>query len=267
MKKLIIIAGLCVIETEGHTLYTAQILEEIMNKYPEIDFYFKASFDKANRTSGDSYRGVGFDEGLKIFCKISHELKIKILTDIHTEEQAQTIITCNLPLDCLQIPAFLCRQTDLVKAIAETGKIVNIKKGQFLAPEDVGHIIKKIESTGNNKIMLTERGVSFGYHNLIVDYRSFMKMKKFGYPVIFDVTHSQQEPSIGKETGGTTEYVIPMAKGAIATGAVDGLFFECHPDPNNAKSDKTTSLNFNQVTQLVEESVKLWRFIQNENNK
>lgn len=261
MKKLIIIGGLCVIETEGHTLFTAQVLKEIMDKYSEIDFYFKASFDKANRTSGDSYRGVGFETGMQILQKVKKEIGVKILTDIHTIEHAQDILYWHKTLDVVQIPAFLCRQTDLVKEVGQSKFIVNIKKGQFLAPEDIGHIIKKIESTGNAKIMLTERGVCFGYHNLIVDYRSFMKMKKFDYPVIFDVTHSQQEPSIGQETGGTTEYVIPMAKGAIATGAVDGLFFECHPDPTNALSDKATSLNFKQVEKLIEEVVKLWRFI------
>jgi 2-dehydro-3-deoxyphosphooctonate aldolase (KDO 8-P synthase) len=164
-------------------------------------------------------------------------------------------------VDALQIPAFLCRQTDLVYEVGNSNCIVNIKKGQFLAPEDVGHIIKKIESTGNRKIMITERGTCFGYHNLIVDYRSFMKMKKFGYPVIFDITHSQQEPSIGKETGGSTEYAIAMAKGAIATGYVDGLFFECHPDPKNALSDKATSLDFGQVEFLIHEIVNLWRYI------
>lgn len=260
MKKLIIIAGLCVIEGEEQTLYTAHRLKEIMNHYPEIDFYFKASFDKANRTSLDSYRGVGLFDGIEILSKVQ-DLGIKTLTDVHDVHQALYAMR----MDSLQIPAFLCRQTDLVQAVAETRKRVNIKKGQFIAPEDVAHIIKKIEATGNHDIMITERGTCFGYHNLVVDYRSFIKMAKFGYPVIFDVTHSQQEPSIGQETGGTTEYVIPMATGALMTKAVSGLFFECHSNPFNAKSDKTTSLTFNQTEQLIEEAIKVWRFINEKN--
>jgi 2-dehydro-3-deoxyphosphooctonate aldolase (KDO 8-P synthase) len=228
-----------------------------MDKYPgEIEFFFKASFDKANRTSLDSYRGVGLEEGIRILSLVQ-DMGIKTLTDIH--EPSQVIVA--IGMDALQIPAFLCRQTDLVQAIAEARTIVNIKKGQFLAPEDVRHIIKKIEATGNQNIMITERGTCFGYNNLIVDYRSFKYMSAFGYPVIFDVTHAQQKPSIGKETGGSTEYVLSMAKGAIATGYVDGLFFECHPTPEYALSDKATSLNYEQVEELVKESVELWRFI------
>lgn len=258
MKKFIIIAGLCVIENETPILAVARHLKTIMDKYPEIDYYFKSSWDKANRTSYDSYRGIDIVDATELFKQIKKELNLKILTDVHETAQVQKIYDS---VDVLQIPAFLCRQTDLVMEVGKSNCIVNIKKGQFLAPEDVEHIIKKIEATGNHKIMITERGVSFGYHNLIVDYRAFMKMSKFGYPVIFDVTHSQQEPSVGKETGGSTEYVIPMAKGAIATGYVDGLFFECHPDPTNALSDKATSLNYEQVEQLIKESVELWRFV------
>jgi len=259
-KKLIFICGLCVIENLDQTFKVAKYLKKITSKYPEIDFYFKASFDKANRTSINSFRGVGFHIGMYILGMIGYCLGIKILTDVHTIEQAKDIGKEHI-IDIVQLPAFLCRQTDLAIALGKTNKIVNIKKGQFIAPEDVKYIIEKIKSTGNNKIMITERGTCFGYHNLIVDYRSFMELKKLGYPVIFDATHSQQKPSLGIETGGSTEYIIPMAKGAIATGAVDGLFVECHPNPSKAKSDKATSLNLKQVEQLLKEVMPIWRLI------
>jgi len=261
MKKLIIIAGLCSLENNNIPMQTAKFLKEETSKYPEIDFIFKASYDKANRTSIDSYRGVGIEKGINILLNIKNKLNVKLLTDAHNTMQARLLGHFS-KIDCIQIPAFLCRQTDIVKTIAETGSIVNIKKGQFLSPDDIKHVIQKIEAVGNKQIMVTERGACFGYHNLIVDYRSFMIMKKFGYPVIFDVTHSQQKPSEGKETGGSTEFVIPMATGAIATGNVDGLFFECHPNPKEAKSDKNTSLNFSQVKDLLYQTVKIWNVTQ-----
>ena len=262
MKKLILIAGLCSLENYDITYKTAKFLKDLTDQYPEIDFIFKASYDKANRTSEDSYRGVGISKGLEIFGELQKELNIKILTDVHSSSEPDFISSFEEGnIYALQIPAFLCRQTDIVKAVGKTGKLVNIKKGQFLAPEDIRHIIKKIESTGNNKIMITERGTCFGYHNLVVDYRSFMIMKNFGYPIIFDATHSQQKPSQGNETGGTTEFVIPMAKGAIATGAIDGIFIECHPNPSEAKSDKYNTLNFKQVKQLLKEIIPIWRLI------
>jgi len=248
MSKLIFICGLCVIEDETTTIKTAKILKKLTSKY-NVDFYFKASFDKANRTSLDSFRGLGEKRGLEILKKVKKEVGCKILTDVHNEHQA---IIAGEIVDVVQIPAFLCRQTDLVTKVAETSKVVNVKKGQFLAPVDVKHIIKKIESTGNKNIMLTERGTCFGYHNLIVDFRSFLIMKKFGYPIIFDVTHSQQRPSIGEETGGSTEYVIPMAKAAVALG-VDGLFLEVHPNPSEAKCDSATSLYLKDVEKLLDE--------------
>lgn len=248
MKKFIFICGLCVIEDEKTTLKVAKYLKKLTSKY-NVDFYFKASFDKANRTSLDSFRGLGERKGFEILKKVKKEVGCKILTDVHNVHQ--TIIASEI-VDVIQIPAFLCRQTDLVLAVGMTGKIVNIKKGQFLAPEDMQHVITKVGLTGNGKIFLTERGTCFGYHNLIVDFRSFLIMKKFGYPVIFDVTHSQQRPSIGKETGGTTEFVIPMAKAAVACG-VDGLFIECHPNPEKAKCDRTTSLSLKEVKRLLEE--------------
>lgn len=248
MNKLIFICGLCVIEDEATTLKVSKSLKKLTSKY-NVDFIFKASFDKANRTSLDSFRGLGEQKGFEILKKVKKEVDCKILTDVHYPHQA---IVAGEIVDIIQIPAFLCRQTDLVLAVGRTGKIVNIKKGQFLAPEDMRHIITKVKSTGNDKIFLTERGTCFGYHNLIVDFRSFLIMKKFGYPVIFDVTHSQQKPSIGKETGGSTEFVIPMAKAAVACG-VDGLFLEVHPNPSKAKCDSTTSLNLKDVKKLLEE--------------
>ena len=253
------ICGLCVIESPELALMTAKELKKLINGY-DVDFYFKASFDKANRTSDNSFRGIGFAEGLEVLRKIKTDLGVKILTDVHTIPQAKVIEYNHKWLDCIQIPAFLCRQTDLVKSIANTGAIVNIKKGQFLAPEDVEHIIEKITSTGNKKIMVTERGACFGYHNLIVDYRSFLIMKKFGYPVIFDCTHSQQKPSEGEESGGTPEFAIPMAVSAIACG-VDGIFAETHPYPAHAKSDKATSLHLCQIPDLLKRTTKIYKVI------
>lgn len=244
------ICGLCVIESPELAFETAKELKELIKGY-DVDFYFKASFDKANRTSDHSFRGLGFSNGMSILRRIKNELCIKILTDVHTVSQAKAIDRYYRWIDALQIPAFLCRQTDLIKAIANTGCTINIKKGQFLAPEDVGHIIKKIEATGNKDIMITERGSCFGYHNLVVDYRSFLIMKKFGYPVIFDCTHSQQKPSEGKESGGSREFSIPMAMGAIACG-VDGIFAETHPNPPEAKSDSATSLYLKDIPKLME---------------
>ena len=261
-KKLIFICGLCVIENEAQTFKVARYLKKITSKYPEVDFYFKASYDKANRTSGKSYRGVGLVYGMHILRNIKNELNIKILTDIHSVIQANVIKTYYNWADCLQIPAFLCRQTDIIKAIARTGATVNIKKGQFISPEDVKYIIEKIESTGNKNIMITERGTSFGYHNLIVDYRSFIELKKLGYPVIFDATHSQQKPSANKgQSGGSREYTIPMIMGAIATGAVDGIFIETHPNPKKAKSDSATSLYLKDIEPIIKQALEIKKLV------
>lgn len=247
-KKLIFIAGPCVMEDEYNTLAIASSLRDITLKYP-VEWIFKASFDKANRTSLNSYRGVGIEEGKRIFKNLKSYYDCKILTDIHSVNQA--LYLSNV-VDVMQIPAFLCRQTDLVLALAKTGKTVNIKKGQFLAPEDVYYIIEKIESTGNKNIMITERGTCFGYHNLVVDFRSFLIMAKSGYPVIYDACHSQQLPSIGCQTKGHKEFIIPMAKAAVACG-VDGIFVEVHPNPDKAKCDKDTVLNLEEVEQLLKE--------------
>jgi len=251
-KRLIFIAGLCSMESEQTVMDTVKYLKYVTSKYP-VDFIFKVSFDKANRTSLKSFRGLGVDKGIEILKKVKKEHNIPILTDVHHPYQAEMLKDV---VDIMQIPAFLCRQTDLVLAVGRNAKTVNIKKGQFLAPEDIQHIITKIESTGNKNILLTERGTCFGYHNLVVDPRSFLIMKKTGYPVIFDVTHSQQKPSQGKETGGSTEYVIQMAKGAVAMG-VDGLFVEIHPEPKEAKCDRATALHIADVEPLLKAVLKI----------
>jgi len=251
-KRLIFICGLCSLESERTVMDTARYLKYVTSKYP-VDFIFKVSFDKANRTSLHSFRGLGVEKGIEILKKVKKKFKINILTDIHHPYQAEMLKDV---VDIMQIPAFLCRQTDLVLAIGRNAKMVNIKKGQFLTPTDMKYIIEKIESTGNKNILLTERGTCFGYHNLVVDPRSFLIMKKTGYPVIFDVTHSQQKPSQGRETGGSTEYAIPMAKGAVAMG-VDGLFIECHPCPDKAKCDKATALHIADIEILLKEVLKI----------
>lgn len=248
-KPFIFIAGLCVIEDEKTTLKVAKYLKKLTSKY-NIDFIFKASFDKANRTSINSFRGLGEQKGFKILKKVKREVGCKILTDVHNKGQA---IAFGEITDVIQIPAFLCRQTDLVTAVGKTDKIVNIKKGQFISPYDIVHIVEKIESTGNRNITITERGTCFGYRNLVVDFRSFSIMRKLGYPVIFDVTHSLQSGiTLEGQTSGTTEFVIPMAKAAVAYG-VDGLFIECHSNPKKAKCDSATSLYLKDVKRLLEE--------------
>lgn len=231
--SLMVIAGPCVIESEESINYIAKKLKEIKDQLC-IDLVFKASFDKANRTSIDSYRGPGINEGLRILKGIKESYNLDICTDIHEPWQADEIAQV---ADIIQIPAFLCRQTDLLLAAAKTGKLINVKKAQFLAPWDMANVIQKIESTGNNKILLCERGSTFGYNTLVVDMTGIVEMKKFGYPVVMDATHSVQKPGgQGKTTGGNREYVEPLAKAALAVGA-DALFFEVHPKPEEALSD------------------------------
>jgi len=230
---LFLIAGPCVIEDEAITFETAERLKGICSELG-IPFIFKSSFDKANRTSISSFRGPGIDRGLKVLADIRSKLQIPVIADIHAMEEIRPAAEA---LDALQIPAFLCRQTDLVLAAAKTNKPVNIKKGQFLAPWDVKNIIDKFISSGNKNLLLTERGVSFGYNNLVVDFRAFPIMRSFGYPVIFDVTHSLQLPGgQGTSSGGQREFAEPMAKAAVAAG-IDGLFMEVHPDPEKALCD------------------------------
>lgn len=233
MSRMIVIAGPCVIESEENAMFIAEEIKKIAG-HLEIDYYFKASFDKANRTSISSYRGPGIDKGLCILKRIKETYGLKIATDIHEAWQAEKVAEV---ADIIQIPAFLCRQTDLLVAAAKTGKIINVKKAQFLAPWDMKNVVQKLADSGNDKIMVCERGTSFGYNNLVVDMTGIVELKKLGYPVVMDATHSVQKPGgKGNATGGNREYVEPLAKAAIAVGA-DALFFEVHPDPDNALSD------------------------------
>lgn len=245
--KFIFLAGPCVIESKEICERICEELISICSKFPEVDLTFKASFDKANRTSVNSFRGPGLDEGLQILSDISKKYNVKVVTDIHTPEQAAKAGDF---VDIIQIPAFLSRQTDLLVEAGKTKKIINIKKAQFMAPEDLEFAVKKVESTGNNNIFVTERGVTMGYHNLVVDYRSFSIMKEFGYPVIFDATHSVQIPSKGGISAGNREFVIPLARAAAAYG-IDGLFCETHYDPSIAKSDAANLLPITDIEKLL----------------
>lgn len=253
-----LISGPCVIESEEITMQIAKRLKEITNKL-QIEFYFKASFDKANRTSISSFRGPGIEKGMDILKKIKDAYNLKICTDIHEPWQAESV---SKVADIIQIPAFLCRQTDLLVAAGKTGKMINIKKAQFLAPWDMKNAVSKIESTGNKKIMLCERGSSFGYNNLVVDMTAIPEMKKIGYPVVFDATHSVQKPGgNGNSTGGRREYVPYLAKAAIAAGA-DGIFFEVHPEPDKALSDGANSLKLDDIEKLLEQMKSIYKTIE-----
>ncbi len=252
-QQLVLIAGPCVIESESSCLAAAKKIKTIASANA-IPFVFKSSFDKANRLSGDSYRGPGLKKGLAILKKIKQTLKVPILSDVHCTKDIQA---ASEVLDIIQIPAFLCRQTDIVLAAARTGKIVNIKKGQFLAPWDILPIIKKIESVGNKKILITERGVSFGYNNLVTDLRSLGIMREFGYPVIYDATHSVQLPGgKGNCSGGQSEFVAGLSRAAVAFGC-DGLFLEVHPDPKNAPCDGANMINFKELEILLKQIKKI----------
>ena len=254
---LVFLAGTCVIESEKHYIDTAKTLKKIIAKtgHPYI---LKASFDKANRTSLTAYRGPGLSKGLDILQKAKQVLGLPLVVDIHEPWQAEEVARV---ADILQIPAFLCRQTDLVLACAATGKAVNVKKGQFLAPGAMEQIIKKIESQGNYNILLTERGASFGYGDLVVDMRSLEIMKQFGYPVIFDATHSVQKPgALGAATGGNAALAPALAKAATALG-IAGVFFEAHPNPEKALSDGPNSLDMKQVTKMTNELAQIDKLV------
>lgn len=253
IDNLILIAGPCVIESEDSVMQIASELKRITSNYNVI-FYFKASFDKANRTSLHAFRGPGLDNGLRILKRVKDDLGLRIATDIHEKDQADPV---SKVADIIQIPAFLCRQTDLLVAAAKTGKIINIKKAQFLAPWDMRNVVAKIKESGNDKIYLCERGTSFGYNRLVVDMTGIPEMKKFGYPVIFDATHSVQMPcGNGSSTGGNREYVEPLAKAAVAAG-VDGLFFEVHPNPDQALSDGPNMVYLAQFDSLLEKIMRI----------
>ena len=249
-----VIAGPCVIE-DYSTL--SEIADFLKNLSVELNFplIFKASYEKANRTSIESYTGPGLEKGLQYLKKIKEDFNLPILTDIHLPYQAELVAEV---ADIIQIPAFLSRQTELITQAAKTDKIINVKKGQFLAPEDMKNVAGKILSRNNNKILFTERGTSFGYHNLVVDFRSFAIMKKIGYPVVYDVTHSLQQPSLGKTSGGTPQYAPMMAKAAIATGCVNGLFIETHPNPTLAKSDAKSMLKLSELPELIKKCKKIY---------
>lgn len=254
MGKFILIAGPCVIESEKNVMQIAETIKGIAKRL-DLDYYFKASFDKANRTSINSYRGPGIEKGLKILKKVKDTYGLKICTDIHEPWQAEKAADV---CDIIQIPAFLCRQTDLLVAAARTGKIINVKKAQFLAAWDMANVVKKLEEAGNNNIMLCERGTSFGYNTLIVDMTSITEMKKFGYTVVIDATHSVQKPGgKGTATGGNREYVEPLSKAAIAAGA-DALFFEVHPDPDNALSDGPNMVKLDEFEELLKRVIKVY---------
>ena len=253
-NQLILIAGPCVIESEQHSLMMAEKITNICQKL-KVKFIYKSSFDKANRSSINSKRGISISEADKIFEKIKSSFNCPILTDVHNEAQCEFFAKSE-NVDVLQIPAFLCRQTDLLLSAAKTNKIINVKKGQFLSPYEVPNIFKKIESEGNNKIMITERGTSFGYNNLINDFKSLDVMKSFSYPVIFDATHSVQEPGgLGEKSGGKREFVTTLSKAAAAVG-VAGIFIETHNDPDNAPSDGPNMLHLENLENLISKLIE-----------
>ncbi|MCH8312517.1 MAG: 3-deoxy-8-phosphooctulonate synthase [Nitrospinae bacterium] len=254
---LALIAGPCVIESERQAMETAEKLKRVTGD-SGIPFIFKASYDKANRSSIDSFRGPGLHDGLKILKKIRNELNIPVLSDIHKEEE---IGPASEVLDVLQIPAFLCRQTDLLVVAAKSGKPVNIKKGQFMAPWDMKNVVHKVEQSGSQKILLTERGFTFGYNNLVADMRSLALMREYGYPVVFDVTHSLQLPGgQGTKSGGQRELIPYLARGAVAVGC-DALFMEIHPDPDNALSDGPNMLKLDTLPELLQQIIPIDRLV------
>ena len=246
-KPLFLIAGPCVIESEAHARMVAERVAKIAAD-ADVPFVFKASFDKANRSSVNAFRGPGLREGLRILGKIKSDLKLATLTDIHEASQAAPAAEV---VDVLQIPAFLARQTDLLVAAGKTGRVINVKKPQFVSPADMKNVVEKIASTGNTNIILTERGSSFGYQNLVVDFRGIPQMRKFGYPVVFDSTHSVQLPGgQGHASGGQPEFIEPLARAAVAAG-VDGIFIETHENPAKALSDGANALPLDQLAGLL----------------
>jgi 2-dehydro-3-deoxyphosphooctonate aldolase (KDO 8-P synthase) len=250
---LLLIAGPCVIESEAHAIGLAKAIKAIAER-AGVQYIFKASYDKANRTSGSSFRGPGLDEGLRVLGRVRDVAGVPILTDIHEPSQAAPAAEV---ADVLQIPAFLSRQTDLIEAAARTGRVVNVKKGQFLAPADMRHAIDKVKAAGNDRVIVTERGFSFGYHNLVVDMRAFPILRSLGAPVVYDVTHSLQLPGAGNGvTAGQAEFIEPMACAGVAAG-VDGVFMEVHEDPPQAKSDAQNALRLDLLEPLLSRLVRI----------
>ena len=263
-KPLVLIAGPCQIESLDHTLETAHSIKEICDSLG-IKFIYKSSFDKANRSSISTRRGIGIDEGLKILNTVKHNLGVPVLTDIHESYQAELCATAGI--DVLQIPAFLCRQTDLLLAAGATGCAINVKKGQFLAPHDMKNVAAKIASTGNERIMLCERGYTHGYNNLVVDMRSLPIMASTGYPVVFDATHSVQQPGgLGSVSGGDRTMVPYLARAAVATGCVSAVFMECHEDPDNAPSDGPNMIMLSNLKNVLESLIKIDGIVKSSSN-
>lgn len=256
-QPLTILCGPCVIESEEHALRSAEFLQKLFDKLG-INLVYKSSYDKANRSSINSFRGVGIDKGLEILHKIQTTFNLPVVTDVHTPEEAQQ---AGEICEVLQIPAFLCRQTDLIVAAGKTGRVINVKKGQFMAPGDMGNAVDKIRATGNSQVILVERGTTFGYNNLVCDMRGIPIMQQFGVPVCFDATHSVQLPGgNGATSGGQREFIPTLAKAAIAAGA-DCLFMEAHPDPEHAKSDKDSVIPFATLPGLLEQFKRLYEVV------
>ena len=256
-SSLTLISGPCQLETEQHAMDMAGKIKEVTDKFG-IGFIYKTSFDKANRTSLAGKRGAGLDKSLPVFDKIKKDLKIPVLTDVHSEEQCSLV---SKHVDIIQIPAFLCRQTDLLISAAKTNKIINVKKGQFLAPWDMANVTKKISETGNDNILITERGASFGYNTLVSDMRALPIMSNLGYPVIFDATHSVQQPGgMGDRSGGQREFIEYLSRAAVAVG-VAGVFIETHQDPDNAPSDGPNMLPINKLEQLLNQLCEIDKLI------
>lgn len=256
-EKLAVICGPCVIESEEHTLRCAEELKRIFRDRP-IHFIFKASYDKANRSSFDAFRGPGLEEGIRILERVQAEFDLPIVTDVHTVEEAEIV---GRLFECIQIPAFLCRQTDLVHAAGKSGAVVSVKKGQFMAPFDMRNVVNKIHAAGNKKVLLVERGVTFGYNNLVCDMRSIPMMQSLGVPVIFDATHAVQLPGgRGDSSGGERRYIAVLAKAAIGAGA-NGIFIEAHPDPEKAKSDSASVLDFKDLPPLLDTLERLYAIV------
>lgn len=254
-NRFLFLAGPCAIESEDNVLYLTECIKKVTDKY-DLDYYFKASWDKANRTKATNYRGPGLEEGLRILEKAKREFGVKIVTDIHEPWQAAPVAEA---ADMLQIPAFLCRQTDLLEAAAKTGKIINVKKAQFMSPEEMSTAVNKLEYFNNRQILLCERGTCFGYNNLVVDMTGLVRLARLGYPVIFDATHSVQINGGGFQYGnsGKREFVPCLAKAAMATGVLSGLFMEVHDDPDNALCDGSCMLELTQLDRLLAQLMEI----------
>ena len=256
--RLTFILGPCVVESAQHALFMAQEISDIC-RHVGVDLVYKSSFDKANRSSIESFRGGGMEKGLEVLAQVKEEIGVSVITDVHETWQVEKVAEV---ADIIQIPAFLCRQTDLLVEAAKSGKAVNVKKGQFLAPWDAKNIVEKLQNAGGKKILLTERGASFGYNNLVVDLRSFPIMRSFCVPVVFDVTHSLQLPGgLGKATGGQAEYIEPFARAGVACG-VDAVFMEVHDDPKNAPSDGPNQLPLGKLEKLLIKLKQIHELIQ-----